>query len=33
MPPWSLGLSADEKYAIADATGALLALEAIRTGF
>ena len=30
--PWSLGLSAAEKYAIADATGALLALEAIRLG-
>ena len=31
--PWSLGLSDAEKYAIADATGALLALEAIRLGF
>jgi hypothetical protein len=33
LPPWALGLSDDEKYAIADATGALLALEAIRLGF
>ncbi len=31
--PWELGLSEAEKYAIADATGALLALDAIRGGF
>jgi hypothetical protein len=31
--PWALGLTAEEKYAIADATGTLLALEAIRSGF
>jgi hypothetical protein len=33
FPPRSLGLSHDEKLAIADATGTLLALEAIRRGF
>ena len=33
IPAWGLGLSEEEKYAIADSTGALLALEAIRNGF
>ena len=33
LPPRSFGLSDDEKLAIADATGTLLALEAIRRGF
>ncbi len=33
LPPWMLSLSADEKYRIADATGALLVIEAIRDGF
>ena len=31
--PWARGLSQEEKRAIADETGALLALEVIRTGF
>jgi hypothetical protein len=33
LPPRLFGLSDDEKLAIADATGTLLALEAIRHGF
>lgn len=33
QPPWALGLSEEEKYQIADSTGALLVLEAIRGGF
>ena len=32
-PPWALGLTDEEKHAIADATGALLVLEAIQTGY
>jgi hypothetical protein len=31
--PWLLGLSGEEKYAIAEATGALLVLDSIRNGF
>ncbi len=33
LPPWAPALSEEQKYAIADQTGALLALEAIRSGF
>jgi hypothetical protein len=33
IPSWALALSDEEKYRIADATGSLLVLEAIRNGF
>jgi hypothetical protein len=33
MPTWALALSDDDKYRIADSSGSLLVLEAIRNGF